>query len=440
MINSLSYPKQPPKQPPKFILSNYTERTASEVGLWHTHDPAIFQDPISLKYYIYCTGAICQRSTDLIHWEMVGKVVDSPPIESSEWVGGTDIWAPDIVKVGDEYRLYCSNSTWGVRQSCIFLAVADNPEGPFIPRGCVLKTTDKMPVNAIDANIITDVKTGEMYMAYGSFWGGCYLLQLDPKTGLAVEKGIGTCIAARPQWTSSAIEGPYLIHNPDTDYYYLFVSYGSLKADYNIRVGRSKNIKGPYLDANGNCLINTEDLNNSTGFMITCGYRWNDGTAYMAPGHNSVLNSHDNQWYLVYHIREHNFKTEPEPSTMQIRKLYWTPDGWPVASAQPFSGEKTQSIPESAFLGNYERIRLTPSIPQGIQCSIPMKLDSNNSMESCSILGTWEITGENSIRISYGNTHEYLIASPAWDHELNKPTIILTGKTNAGVAIWAKKI
>lgn len=50
-----------------------------------------------------------------------------------------DIWAPDIVKVGKEYRLYCSNSSWGVRQSCIFLAVADRPEGRSNPKGVCLK-------------------------------------------------------------------------------------------------------------------------------------------------------------------------------------------------------------------------------------------------------------------------------------------------------------
>ncbi len=59
--------------------------------------------------------------------------------ESVEWTGSEDIWAPDIVKVGKEYRLYCSNSSWGVRQSCIFLAVADRPEGPFEPKGVCLK-------------------------------------------------------------------------------------------------------------------------------------------------------------------------------------------------------------------------------------------------------------------------------------------------------------
>lgn len=61
---------------------------------------AIFRDPDSGNYYIYCTGAICQRSRDLIHWEMVGKVVEKPPVESAEWAGSDDIWAPDIVKVG----------------------------------------------------------------------------------------------------------------------------------------------------------------------------------------------------------------------------------------------------------------------------------------------------------------------------------------------------
>ena len=125
------------------------------------HDPAIFYDEVSGNYYTYSTGAICQKSKDLVHWQEIGKVVERPPQESVEWTGSEDIWAPDIVKVGKEYRLYCSNSSWGVRQSCIFLAVADRPEGPFEPKGCVLKTTEKFPqsvTNAIDANIIEDAK------------------------------------------------------------------------------------------------------------------------------------------------------------------------------------------------------------------------------------------------------------------------------------------
>lgn len=437
---AVQYPQKPPVQPDKSILLTGKERTSQEIGLWHTHDPAIFQDEASGYYYIYCTGAICQRSKDLIHWEMVGKVVDAPPTESSDWVGGKDIWAPDIVKVGNEYRLYCSNSTWGVRQSCIFLAVADNAEGPFVPRGCVLKTSNELPVNAIDANIITDAKTGEMYMVYGSFWGGCYILPLDPETGLAKEEGIGTCIARRPHWMSASIEGPYIVYNPDTDYYYLFVSYGSLKNDYNIRVGRSKNVTGPYVDYHGRNLFAPEDADNSTGLLAFCGYRWNDGTAYMGPGHNSVLHDRDDNWYLVCHIRELNFTDRPEPSTMQVRKIFWTADGWPIVNAQPYSGEIQQEIPETELAGQYERITLTPSVPQGIQTAVPMRLYANGHYECCSIQGRWRYDDENRISITYGPHVEHLFISAVWDKEKDTPTLALTGLSEKGIAVWAKKI
>ena len=168
-MTQIHYPQKPPAQPPKPTHLSGNNRDLP--GLWMTHDPAIFYDTESGNYYIYSTGAICKRSKDLLHWESLGKVVNDPPEESVNWTKSHDIWAPDIVKVGDEYRLYCSNSSWGVRQSCIFLAVSHTPEGPFTPKGCVLKTSDALPVNAIDANIIEDASSGEQYLLYGSFWG-----------------------------------------------------------------------------------------------------------------------------------------------------------------------------------------------------------------------------------------------------------------------------
>lgn len=434
----LIYPDAPPEEIPKPVFKKGKDRPDNNTGLWHIHDPAIFKDDITDKYYIYCTGADCHRSDDLIHWERVGKVVAEPPEEASLWTGSKDIWAPDIVKINGEYRLYCSNSKWGVRQSCIFLAVSDNPEGPFIPRGCVLKTTEKMPVNAIDANIITDQQTGDMYMLYGSFWGGCHMLLLDKETGLAAEKGIGICVAKRPQWTSAAIEGPYIIYNPGTGYYYLFVSYGSLKSDYNVRVARSRNITGPYTDFNGVEMTNISDNDNSTGFLIHCGYRWNDGKAYMAPGHNSVLHDTDGSWYIICHIREHNFTGKPEPSKMQIRKLYWTNDGWPVISAQPYAGEKEQDIPEKELYGLYERITLKPALPQGITCSVPMKLEKNGYYECCSVQGRWKYKNQK-LHIEYGNHKETAHVYVTWDFERKCPAIAISGISLDGFAFMAKK-
>lgn len=439
MNEKLQYPEEPPKQPPKSALKNKPPRLDSSLGLWHTHDPAIYHDEMTGYYYIYCTAAVCQRSKDLLHWEMVGRVVEEPPLESSEWTGSKAIWAPDIVKVGKEYRLYCSNSSWGVRQSCIFLAVADNPEGPFEPKGCVLKTTDEMPVNAIDANIITDAKTGEMYMLYGSFWGGCHLLLLDKETGLAAEEGIGVCVACRPEWMSAAVEGPYMVYNPDTEYYYLFVSYGSLKTDYQVRVGRSRNIKGPFVDFHGRELTDKTDADNSIGLLEFCGYRWNDGIEYMAPGHNSVLHDKDGSWYLVCHIREKNFTNQPEPSTMQVRKIFWSADGWPLVSAEPYAGEKEQKIEKEELYGLYERINLVPSLPQGIQTAVPMKLAKAGYYECCSIQGTWQYA-DNTAAITYGPWKESGYVSVVWDSERNQPTIAITGISENGILFWAKRV
>ncbi|MBB3113970.1 arabinan endo-1,5-alpha-L-arabinosidase [Paenibacillus phyllosphaerae] len=436
----ITYPSPPPAQIAKPVfLPGEKPSEPDKFSLWGSHDPALFRDPVSGLYYTYCTGATARRSADLITWENIGKVVEKPPQESLDWVGDEGIWAPDIIKVGDEYRLYCSNSTWGVRQSNIFLAVADGPEGPFIPRGVVLKTSHDSTVNAIDANLIADETTGEHYMAYGSFWGGMHILKLNPETGLAAEEGIGTCIARRPQWADGAIEGPYIRFNPDTGFYYLFVSYGSLKSDYNIRVGRSTSLTGPYYDPNGRDLTDPEDDRNEIGFMIACGYRFGDGQGYMGPGHNSVLRDADNEWYLACHIREHDFRT-PQISTMHIYKMFWTPDGWPVLNPERYAGEKTQPIAKDSLSGDYERIKLAPSVPQGVLNSVPMTLAADGKFECCSIIGQWEAIDETRIVIRYGNVIETLQLTPAWDWQRGEPTLAMTGKDQFGVAVWAKKL
>lgn len=469
MKTQITYPKRPPKQPPKSVVSfadMEAHKENKDFGLWGVHDPAVYQDPITGMYYEYSTGANCQKSKDLVHWENVGKVVAGPPKEAVEWTKSRDIWAPDIIKVGDEYRLYCSNSSWGVRQSCIFMAVSKSPEGPFEPRGIVLKTTDDMSCNAIDANLIEDHSTGDLYMLYGSFWGGVYLLPLDKETGLAAEPDaevkerlsqgekdfitstgyevscgvvLGRNLARRPKWMSAAIEGPYMIYNPITDYYYLFVSYGSLKSDYNIRVARSRTITGPFLDPKGVCMTNQEDWDNATGYLLFSGYEWNTGTAYMAPGHNSVICDAEKNWYLLCHIREKNFTGEGEISTMQVRKMFWTSDGWPVLSPEVYAGEEDlQEVTEEDLIGFYEKIEFQPMLPEGVHIALPMKLGPNHYYENASIQGTWELKN-NRITIQYGDTQVEAIVTPVWDAQMDCATLAITGKTSKDHAFWAKR-
>lgn len=443
------------------------------------HDPAIYEDKQSKCFYIYGTTGCGYSSKDLVHWKPMGQLVKRPNKEAIDWTGSEAIWAPDIVKVGDEYRLYCTNSSWGVRQSCIFLAVSDSAKGPFLPKGIVLKTSNAGDVNAIDANIIEDPATGRQYMVYGSFWGGIRIVELNKETGFLLDpseitsedvefakkqslgdgqeyllngasrenleqmigstKKLGKKIAQRPRWNDSAIEGPYIIYHPDTQYFYLFVSYGSLTCDYNIRVGRSKNITGPYLDYNGRDMVDLQDKDCTTGLMVSCGYRYLDGEAKMGPGHNSVLLRENGEIYLVSHIRKLAFNTDIGPGLLQIRKMVMTPDGWPIALGEPYNAETLLRVRDDLLHGAYERIELRPSIPQGIQHAHPMKILKGGRLEMASVVGSWTRVDEYTLQLEYGPITEYVHFEKGLDKEKNRTTVVMGGLTSQGICTWAKK-
>ena len=458
------YPDAPPEQPPMpewhmpSPSSPPPEPDFSKRGLWGAHDPAIYQDPVSGDYFAYCTHRNIYRSPDLISWRHIGRIMENETPEAAfRWTNSNGLWAPDIIKVGSEYRLYCSNSSFGVQLSCIYLAVSDKPEGPFTYRGIVVKTNSGSPVNAIDANLVVDEKTGEHYMAYGSFWGGIKLLKLDPETGLAADKteaedgrtadtALGVTVACRPKWCDGGVEGAYIRYNPDTGYYYLFVSYGSLSSDYNIRVGRSREVTGPYLDCNGRPMTDTEDYDVKTGTMIACGYRFENSGGWMGPGHNSVLctesrsGSEGGDWFLVCHIRPCAMYRFVD-STMHVRRILWI-DGWPVISPENYAGEFPQTIPHDAIAGRYEWITLSPAMPQSVICSAPATLTVSGTMHISSYTRCkWELSGDNEIFIDMQGGHTIRArVLPAWDHENLRPALVITGLTNDGIAVWAKRV
>lgn len=464
---NITYPDEPPQQPPMPQWHKPKPSAAgtppkppkpdfSKLGLWGAHDPAIYRDPVSGDYFAYCTHRNIYRSPDLINWRHIGRILkDETPTEAFAWTNSRGLWAPDIIKVGNEYRIYCSNSSFGVQLSCIYLVVSDKPEGPFTYRGIVVKTNSRSPVNAIDANLVVDEKTGEQYMAYGSFWGGIKLLKLDPETGLAADKteasdgrtaesALGITIACRPKWCDGAVEGAYIRYNPDTGYYYLFVSYGSLANDYNIRVGRSRELTGPYSDYNGRPMTDMEDYDLKTGTMIACGYRFGKSQGWMAPGHNSVLctsiDGESKDWFLVCHIRPYAVWKHVD-STMHVRRMLWI-DGWPVISPENYAGEYPQPIPYDAIAGRYEWITLSPEMPQPVIASAPAALTLSGMMHiSSHTRCTWQLTGENELLIEMQGGHTVRCrVLPSWDQENKCPALVITGLTNDGVAVWAKRI
>jgi len=339
-----------------------------EWGAVNAHDPALVRGEDG-RWYVFSTdasagdfhrcGVQVRVSDDLIHWDYIGTAFEDYEQSCAEEIAaaGLDpsrhqgLWAPDVIKAGDQWRMYYSASTFGSSRSVIGMAVSDSLTGPWEDRGIVVKSDANAlsKPNAIDPCLFTD-PSGKQYMTWGSFFGGIWLTALDDE-GFA--EGEPVRIAG---FRGCRAEGSYLIWLPQTQYYYLFVSYGSLSEDYNIRVGRSREISGPYLDANGRQMTDLVASNEERiGVKLMGGYMLqHDPGAGMskgikAPGHCSVAADGERLW-LCHHTRTQ--RLEDWWFAMQIRPMLLSRDGWPLVMPMSYQGESfdpVTELPEGAY-------------------------------------------------------------------------------------------
>lgn len=415
-----------------------------------THDASIIK--VDDWYYAFSTdymvgaqptpGIQIRKSKDLINWEFVGRVFEQVSQEAWEWTKGTIFWAPDVVKMNDKYYLYYSVSSVGKRNSYIGVAVSDSIEGPWKDEGAVFKTQegDDYTVNAIDPDIVLD-KQGQAWMVYGSYFGGIFITKVDNKTGkLADPVDEGTLIAQRKNM-NYGIEGPEIIYNPETGYYYLTVSYEWLEDTYNVRTARSKHITGPYVDYNGSEMIDTTDESFNTGNKLVGAYRFENSDGWMGTGHNALLED-DGEYYLTHNARAGE---DVYWSHLHVRKMVWTDDGWPVVSPERYAGETEQQMKEENIIGNWEQI-LLPRYDDSLQVSRNLQLKPNGKMEDDD-KSHWELTGDNTLKLTiydlgvapddYWNYTLKVI--PAWDWENWNSTLVYTGMDQEGTVLWGKK-
>lgn len=413
----------------------YNEEILDNEKLWtinNVHDPGSFKDDDT--YYVFSTdaqnggtfrgGVQVRKSKDLMNWEWVGRAFPNVPEEAKAWTGAKGLWAPDVEKFGDTYYLYYCASQFGKNQSFIGVATSKNIEGPWEDKGEVFKTKQGDGPNAIDPNITFD-KDGQPWMVYGSFFGGLFVSKIDPNTGKLQEYGEGKLIAKRHISVEGAIEGPYIIYNEKFDYYYLFVSYDSLFTQYNIRVARSKNIEGPYLDFNGNEMTNISLPPNDVGMKVLGGYKFGDSEGWVCPGHNSVLRDGDN-YFVVHHARGERDKRW---HYLHIRKIVWTNDGWPLVSPERFTGEEELPIEKAEVLGDWQLILMDKD--NNIQVhSKNVQLDTDNISK----------LGENEFQLTVFDDHIEGVVMPSWDWEKWCETLVFMGKNKLGEVFVGKKV
>jgi arabinan endo-1,5-alpha-L-arabinosidase len=309
-----------------------------------THDPSIIKEGDT--WYLFSTANGPDRggelpircSQDLVHWKHCGYVLPAIP----DWIKKEspqtrELWAPDISHFNGEYHLYYAFSVFGKNTSGIALLTNKtldqaSPNFHWEDRGLVLRSRAEDDFNAIDPNLVMDGK-GRAWLSFGSFWTGIKMQRIDPKTGKLWKAGrtklYSLARRERPENPGApppglpgnwqAIEAPFVVHHDG--FYYLFASFDlccrGAKSNYKTMVGRSHNVTGPYVDANGKPM-----LQGGGTLLLSGNQRW------AGPGGESVLLQKDDD-IIVFHA----YDAKTGKAFLQISTIEWV-NGWPHAALE----------------------------------------------------------------------------------------------------------
>lgn len=428
-------------------------------SVYNVHDPSIkkFDD----YYYSYSTdvgyglannlrpGLQIRKSKDLVEWTFVGWVFNSLPALGAGYIqsqGGTpfnSLWAPYVLKVGNEYRLYYSLSSSTFRLSAIGLATATSPEGPWTEKGLVVTSNSATTqTNAIDPTVLV-TPGGEHWMYYGSAYDGIYVLKLNSATGLAdVNADKGRRIAQRGftgNTVNGNIEAPEIIYNETQKKYYLFISYDWLSTKYNVRVGRSDHPEGPFYDYN-NIDINTVQ---DHGPMILAPYKFANHSGWQGTAHCAVFTDDAGQYFMAHQGRPGN---SIYSMVLHVRKLFWMENGWPVVSPERYAWEDNAAVVKDSIAGQWERIKFDYNVVPGYekeQLYPDFQLSGNLTLEAGGTIGgnagTWTYAAP-WLQLTWNSgTTEKVLVQKGRDWENKRMSFVFTGMNEAGTAIWGKK-
>jgi beta-xylosidase len=219
--------------------------------------------------------------------------------------------------------------------------------------------------NCIDPCVFYD-DDGNLWMSYGSWSGGIFMLELDEETGLRdYNVSYDTDTHSDAYFGKKIAGGSYVSGEASYiqkvgDYYYLFISYGNLEAagGYNIRVFRSETPDGDYVDELGNTPYYDTysfNYNTSVGIRLFGGYKWRTFTVgQVAQGHNSAFVDEDGKAYIVFHTRTTD---GTEGHYVKVHQLFQNEDGWLVAAPYGTNGETlSESVDSADYVGEYDMI------------------------------------------------------------------------------------
>lgn len=293
------------------------------------HDPSTVVTEKGVSWCFGTGNGVAVLRRDDQGWQHAGELFprDALPAWHREKVPENEghLWAPDVIRVGSKWWVYYSVSSFGRNRSAIGLASRSKlgpgtAEEPWVDEGVVIASVREDRFNAIDPAVIAD--GGRLWMSFGSFWDGIMMVELDRRSGLMKEPGARPLLLA----TAPEIEAPF-IHR-EGGWYHLFVNWGKccrgVESTYEIRVGRSREITGPYLDREGTPLT-------AGGGSLLLGTRGR----FIGPGHASIYRSGGRPW-LMHHYYD---GAEAGQSKLRGVPLKWV-DGWPVVEGGAVIGDR----------------------------------------------------------------------------------------------------
>lgn len=434
-----------------------------------------------------------RRSKDLVNWEYLGGVMQSLPDwvipklneirkemglnETSANSNNFGYWAPCVRKVRNGlYRMYYSivcpgtlngNGTWSERA---FIGMMENPNpannNGWVDKGYVITNASDKGLNfqvaaddwancyykwnAIDPSYLID-KNGKHYLIYGSWHSGIAALELDAETGKPLNAlplpwgnnediaAYGSLLATRrmgDRWQAS--EGPEIIYNATTGYYYLFVAYDALAVPYNTRVCRSTSIYGPYIGIDG---TNLTQYGGEMLPVVTHPYKFNNSDGWVGISHCAIFDDGNGNWYYASQGRfPENTGGNPHSNALMmghVRSIRWTSNGWPVVMPERYGAVPQVAITEDELTGKWEHIDLSYSYGKQ-KTSSSMTLSADHKITDGTWKGgTWSYDADKQILTANG-VELCLQRETDWEANPRTHTIVYAGYTNSKT-YWGKK-
>lgn len=284
----------------------FTNFATAQTGAPYIHDPSTiaFCDG---KYYTFGTGGGGLISEDGWTW-------NSGAVRPGRGA------APDVLKIGDRYLVAYSATGGGLGggHKGQVLTMWNKTLDPNSPDFCftepvvVAESLDDEDCDAIDAGLLLDPTDGRLWLTYGTYFGFIRIVELDPTTGKRKEGNEPINIAIDCEATD-------LLYRDG--WYYLLGTHGTCcdgpNSTYNIIVGRSRSVTGPYVDNVG------RDMLMGGGKMVIAAHDRVNGA-----GHFGRFVEEDGIEKMSCH-----FESDLDRggySVLAIRPLLWQ-NGWPVA-------------------------------------------------------------------------------------------------------------